>query len=177
MAIHWWHTDRLVEELARDGVTEHESLWYAILSALIAIQSLYYAYWFGGDRGWPLFMEFLAVCTISAIGLFECFKANGGTAGSHFLKRLWCLGVPLGLKLAIASAVFGQLIYFGFPWLTGSGLFREPHFVYQMASLFIAGGFTVIFYWRMAFHLARIAARERSNPLMQPTGQERPAAD
>src|SRR5678815_6119352 len=131
MAIHWWHTHKLVEDLAHDAVSERQSLWYAMLSVIIACQTLYYAYWFGGDRGWLLFMEFGAVCVISIIGLHECFKSNGGADGSDFLKRLFCLGVPVGLKLAIASALVGQVIYFGFPRFATTGLFRDPYFVYQ----------------------------------------------
>lgn len=177
MALHWWHTNKLVEALSADSVTEPESLWYAMLSAVIASQTLYYAYWFGGERGWLLLLEFGAVCVISLIGLHECFKSNGGANGAHFLKRLFCLGAPVGLKLAIASALVGQVIYFGFPWLASGGTFRNPYFVYQLASFFIAGAFTVLYYWRIAYHMARIARTERSDTLMRPTGQERPAAD
>ncbi len=148
-----------------------------MFSAVIATEALYYAYWFGSERGWLLLLELVAVCVISLIGLHECFKSNGGAGGSHFLKRLFCLGVPVGLKLAIASAVVGQIIYFGFPRLASGGTFRNPYFVYQLASFFIAGAFTVVYYWRIAYHMAHIAKTERSNNLMQPTGQERPAAD
>jgi hypothetical protein len=167
MAIHWWHTHKLVEELAEERVTEQQSLWYAMWSVVIAVQTLYYAYWFGGDRGWLLFIEFGAVCVISLIGLHECFKSNGGVDGLHFLKRLFCLGVPVGLKLAIASALVGQLVYFGFPRFATAGLFRDPYFVYQLVSFFIAGSFTVVYYWRIAYHMARMARRERSNTAVQ----------
>jgi hypothetical protein len=167
MATHWWHTHRLVEDLAQDRVTERESLRYAMWSVVIAVQTLYYAYWFGGDRGWLFFIEFGAVCVICLIGLHECFKSNGGTEGAQFLKRLFCLGVPVGLKLAIASAVVGQIVYFGFPRFATPGLFRDPYFVYQLASFFMAGSFTVVYYWRIAYHMAHIARTERSNTVAQ----------
>jgi len=167
MAIHWWDTNTLAEELRRGEITEQQSLLYAIFSAVIATAGLYYAYWFGGDRGWPLFLEFAAVCAISVIGLYECFKANGGNAGSHFLSRLWCLGVPLGLKLAIAGVMLGQAISFIAPRLTLGLLFRDPYFVYQLLSLFVAGAMTVVYYWRMAFHLARVARTADSDLVAQ----------
>ena len=177
MAIHWWRTHRLVEDLAHDAVTEQQSLWYAIISTVTATLTLYYAYWFGAERGWLLFMELGVVCVISIIGLHECFKSNGGIDGSDFLKRLFCLGTPVGLKLAIASTLVGQVIYFGLPRLAAGGLFRDPHFVYELVSFSIAGAFAMTYYWRIAYHLARLARAERSNPLTQPTGEERPAAD
>jgi len=177
MAIHWWRTDRLVQELANGGVSETQSLWYAVISSVIYFEAMYYATWFGGYRSWLLLVEFVAVCVIAVLGLQECFKANGGATGSNFLKRFFCLGVPVGLKLAIASAVVGQLIYFGFPRVVTQESFRNPYFVWQLFSFFIAGVFTVVYYWRIAYHMKRIAKVERSNPLMQPTGRERPAAD
>ena len=177
MAIHWWQTEKLVQELASDGVSEQQSLRYAMLSAILVTTPLYYAYWFGGERGWLLFLEYAAVCVISLIGLHECFKANGASSGKHFLKRIYCLAVPVGLKLLIASIVVGQILYYGMPRIVTSTNFRNPHFVDQLATFFIVGVFAVFFYWRIAYHLGRVAQPERSNPLMQPTGKERTAAD
>lgn len=177
MAIHWFQTDKLVQALARDAVSEVQSLWYAIVSNVIVFGTMYYSTWAGGQRNWLLLIELVAVCAIAVIGLQECFKANGGSGGSHFLKRLYCLGVPVGLKLTIASIVVGQVIYFGAPRVITPELFRDPYFVYQLVSFFVAGIFTVCYFWRIAYHMERILKVERSNPLMQPTGQERPAAD
>src|SRR5260221_42582 len=160
MPIHWWQTHELVDDLAHGRVTEQQSVWYAMFSAVIGTEVLYYAYWFGGERGWLLFLEFGAVCVISIIGLHECFKANGGATGSHFLKRLFCLGVPVGIKLAIASALVGQLMYFGFPRLAMAGVFSRTHFFFRLASFFIAGTFTVIYYWRIVYHMSSIAMTE-----------------
>ena len=177
MAIHWWHADKLVQELAEDGVSEKQSLWYAMISAVLYSQTIYYSLWFGGYGSWLLLIEFVSVTVIALIGLHECFKSNGGSSGSHFLKRLYCLGVPVGLKVAIASTVAGQVIYFGFGRVVSQENFRNPYFVYQLLSFFFAGTFTVVYFWRISYHMAGIAKAERSNPSMQPTGQERPAAD
>jgi len=177
MTIHWWRTDKLVEDLALGKVSEVQSLRYAMISALLIAALQYYAYWLGGERGWFLGMEFVAVCVISLIGLGECFKANGGPSGADFLRRMYCLGVPMGLKISLVSIVVGQVMYFGFPRVVTTTSFRNPYFVYELAVFFVMGVLTVSYYWRIAYHLGRIASAERSNPLMQPTGQERPAAD
>ena len=170
MSIHWWRTDLLVEELARGGVSEQQSLWYVVINTLIVVEATYYATWFGGYRSWMLLIEFVAVCVITVIGLQECFKANGGSNGSHFLRRFICLGVPIGLKLAIASTAIGQIVYFAFPFIVTHESFRNTYFVYQLFSFFIVGVFAVTYYWRIAYHMERIANAERSNPFMQPTG-------
>lgn len=177
MTIHWWRTERLVEELARDGVSESQSLWYAAISTVIYYEAIYYAVWYGGHPSWLLLAEFLAICIVAVVGLQECFKANGGSQGSHFLKRLYCLGAPIGLKIAIVSTVFGQLMYFCFPLVVTTTSFRNPFFVYQLACFFVSGMFAFIYFWLIAYHMGRIAKGERSNSLMQPTGRERPVAD
>jgi hypothetical protein len=55
------------------------------------------------------------------------------------------------------------LAYFGFPRVITQVNFRDPYFVYQLFSLFVAGAFTVLYYWRIAFHLSRVTKLERSN--------------
>jgi hypothetical protein len=177
MAIQWWVTNKLVQELASGNVSEDQSLRYAMLSAVLATASLYYAYWVGADRTGLLLMEFAVVCAISLIGLYECFKANGRSNGSEFLKRLFCLGVPVGLKVFLVALLVSQLLYVGLPRIATSATFRNPYFVFELATFFSMGALTACYYWRIAHHMARIAKWERSNNSMQPTGQQRPAAD
>jgi hypothetical protein len=177
MAIHWWNTDKLVRELTHNQLSEDQSLRYAMISAILLTASLYYSYWVGAERDWLLLIEFGAVCVISLIGLQECFKANGGSNGSDFLKRLFCLGVPVGIKFWVAGIVAAQVFYYVAPRIATSATFRDPYFVYRLATLSFVSLFTICYYWRIAYHMARIARLQRSNNLMQPTGQERPAAD
>ena len=176
MAIHWWNTDKLVAELTLNHLGEDQSLRYAMVSAALILGSLYYSYWFGAERDWLLLLEFVAVCIISLVGLHECFKANGGSNGSDFLKRLFCLGVPVGIKFWLVGIVAAQVFYYVVPRIANSASFRDPYFVYRLATLSFVSVFTVCYYWRIAYHMARIARPKRSNNLMQPIGQERPAA-
>ena len=162
MAIHWWRTDKLAEELTNDGVSEPQSFWYAVISTIMVVVATYYATWFGGYQSWLLLVEFAAVCVITVLGLQECYKANGGASGSHFLKRFICLGVPVGIKLFIASLVIGQVAYFAFPLVVTQETFRSPFFVYQLFSFFIVGMFAVIYYWRIAHYMEHIAGVERA---------------
>lgn len=169
MAIHWWRSKKLVKDLAEDHVTEQESLWYAMISAVLYFETVYYTNWFGGYRSGTLLLEALVVTVIGLVGLSECYKANGGATGSHFLKRLYCLGTPVGIKIALASIILGQINYFVFPRVVTQTEFRDPLFVFQLMSLFITGVFTVLYYWSIAAHMARINSLQRSNSGVQAT--------
>lgn len=157
MRIHWWRTEALVQELGDGQVGERESLVYAMLSALLYFQAVYYAIWFGGTQSAMVIAEFLAVTLIAFAGLYECFKANGGAAGHEYLKRLYCLGVPVGIKVSLATVALGQAIAFGFAHVVRPQDLRDPAFAYQLLSFFFAGAFTVLYYWRVARHMRDIA--------------------
>jgi len=163
MTIHWWNTDKLVERLVTDSLSESESLRYAMVAAALYTQAMYWATWFGGYQSWLLLYEFAAVTAVALIGVSECFKANDGSLGSDFLKRLAVLGVPVGIKVMLASIVLGQVLYFGFPYVVTPTTFRDPVFVYQLASFVFGMAFMAAFYWRIAFHLRRIVRMKRSN--------------
>ena len=164
MAIHWWNTDELVDRLAAGGVSESESLRYAMINAVLYSQAIYYAIWVGGYRGWLLLYEFLAVIAIALIGLTECYKANGGPNGAEFLKRLSVIAVPVGIKLAVASVVLGLVGYWGFGYVVTPTTFRNPAFVWELYAFAFAAVFMFVFYWRIAVHLAAVVRIQRSKP-------------
>ncbi len=157
MTVHWWNTGNLAGELALDTVSEAQCLAYAMINVMLITISLYYAYWFGTQRGWMLFIEFAIVCVVALIGLNECFKANGGSGGADFLKRLVCLGVPVGLKFAVIGIVAAQLFYFGMPRIAASAGLRNSDFAYELGTLALVSALTAGYYWRLARHMARIA--------------------
>lgn len=158
MTLHWWRTDALASDLAEGRVGERESLFYAMISAGLYFQAVYYGIWFGGTQSWMVIGEFTAVTLIAFAGLYECYKANGGGTGADYLKRLYCLGVPVGIKVSLATVVLGQAIAFGFPRVVRPGDFRDPYFAYQLLSFLFAGAFTILYYWRISHHMRGVAA-------------------
>ena len=107
--------------------------------------------------------EFLAVTLIAFAGLYECFKANGAAAGADFLKRLACLGVPVGIKVSLATVLLGQAIGLGFARIARAQGLRDPVLVYPLLSFFFAGAFTVVYYWRVAHHMRRLSRLARQH--------------
>lgn len=167
MTIHWWNTDKVVEKLADDRVSEDEAVRYAMIGAVLYSQGMYFALWLGGYRGWFLIYEFLVVTIIALVGVVECFKANGGAQGVDFLKRLSVISVPIGIKVTLVGTVLAQIGYFGFPYIITPLSFRNPAFVYDLYSFVFASAVMFIYYWRIATHLSCVSRRERSNPAVQ----------
>ncbi len=167
MTIHWWDTDKVVARLAEGRVSEREAARYAMLSAVQYTLATYLATWYGGYRSWLLIYEFLVVTLIALAGVRECFKANGGSQGVDFLKRLSVISVPVGIRVLLASIALGQISYFGFPYVVTPVTFRDPVFVYQLYSFAFACAFMSIYYWRITTHFSRLVPRGRSNPTVQ----------
>jgi len=68
----------------------------------------------------------------------------------------------VGVKLALASIVFGQMNYFVFPHIVDQATFRNPFFVFQLMSLVVNAVFTILYYWSIAGHMSRITKMRRS---------------
>ena len=163
MTIHWWDTDKAVEELAEGNVSEQDALYYAMIGALMYTQASYYCTWFGGSQSWLLIYECIVVAIISVVGVNECFKANGGAQGADFLKRLSIISVPVGIKVGVAGIFVGQAAYFGFPYIVTTENFRDPGRAYHLFGFVQGTAFMFIFYWRMTTHFSRLRRRQQAN--------------
>jgi len=157
MTVHWWRTEKLVDDLIADRVTELQTMWYAIAGGALYTQAVYYAMWFGGYRTWMLLYELAVVMTIAVIGVRECFKANGASAGRDFLKRLCCISVPVGIKIAIVSLLAYQVLYYGFPRVVTHEVVRDPASVYPLAVFALNVTIAVLYYWRIYVHLTQVS--------------------
>ena len=170
MAMHWWRTDRLVVQLADNTLAEHDALRYMLLSAGLYEFALYSSSWFGNWRGWQLLVEFGVALLISLVGIHECYKANAGASGRQFIGRFSALAIPVGLKLALASLVIGFFLSYTSGYVINESTFRNPRFVHEVLAFVLGITFTFVFYWRVAYHLARVVQRDRSNPSLHLTG-------
>lgn len=167
MAFHFWNTAAVVSDLAQGRITEADTAKYAVASGVLLSWIVYCATWIGGFRSWALIFEFCVVIAITAFGTYECFKANGGASGSHFLRNFWCVGWPVNLKVTLLGVAIGNAMYFGFPVWVGA-TFRNPAFVYTVVGFFVTTSLAMAFYWRVAVHLAALAVQTRSNSALDP---------
>ena len=143
---------------------ERDALNYMLISAVQYQAAFYLAAWYGNWRGWQLLAELVIVLVMSIIGVRECFKANGGLAGRHFILRYCALGVPIGLKLAIASVLLGLVLNYGGDAVINATTFRNPILVHQYLAFVLALLFTFLYYWRVAFHLEKLRSLEEGMP-------------
>jgi hypothetical protein len=102
-----------------------------------------------GYRSWLLLYEFIVVTIISVVGLAECFKAMA-VRTVLIPQRLSVIGVPIGIKVALAAIVLGQASYVGFGYIVTPTTVRNPTFVYELYSFAFAAAFMFVFYWRIA---------------------------
>lgn len=162
MALHWWHTERLQSDLANDTLSEPDSLKYMLLAAALLVYGSYINLWFGAYRDWGFFFEALIALAIGLIGTHECFKANGGADGRAFILRFSAVAVPVGLKVALFSTLVSQGVYYGFAYVVTPSAFRDPEFVYRLISFILPLAWAFIYYWRIAYHIAKIRSADGS---------------
>ena len=165
MPLHFWRTERLVQDLAANRVSERTGAQYMMLSAVLYVQANYSALWFGAYRDWVFFLELLVVLVVSLVGVNECYKANGGSEGTQFVSRYCSLAVPIGVKIAVLGVVLGHGFYLASPYLLGGGAFRDPALIYRYVSLLMPVAFTSIYFWRVAHHIGKVREITRASVL------------
>ena len=96
---------------------------------------------------------FLAV---TLLGLWGCYRANGGAAGRGIVERFMCIGVPVGIRV---YGVYYVLYYGAYLVFRPSSGEASPHsFVlsqwWPVTTAFIA---MVVFYWTLSRYIRRAA--------------------
>jgi hypothetical protein len=184
------NTRKLVEDLAANRVSPLDKVYYLlvgwVLYSAIGYSTLTFA---NVGRHWLGLFEFFMITVVAVLGMQRCYEVSGGDQNHHFVVDFTCLLVPLTIKVWVV--VWGLYWLFAWPYNAIVG----PDAVYSteesartafflsrhagwLATLAAAIGCQVGLFWRMRVHMSALTElREPSNPLMQPTGQERPAAD
>jgi len=188
--MHVLNTRRLVEDLAANRVSNLYKAYYLlagwVLYSAIGYSTLTFA---NNGRHWLGLFEFFMITIVAVLGMQRCYEASGGDEDAHFVIDFICLLLPLTIKIWVV--VWGLYWIFAWPYNAMVG----PDAVYSteetartafflsrhagwLATLAAVIGCQVALFWRMRVNMTTLAEmRETSNPSMQPTGQERPAAD
>ena len=108
----WWDAARLARDLRAERVTAREQLHYLLatlgLQTLVGRASLLAAVLPGGGGARVAFWPLLAFAAAAA-GFVACFRANARGDGRAFLERVFCLGVPVGLRVLAGYVALGGL--------------------------------------------------------------------
>jgi hypothetical protein len=96
---------------------------------------------------------FLAV---ALLGLWSCYRANGGANGRAIVERFICLGVPVGIWLygGYYLLYYGSYLLFR-PSVAGAG----PHLSSRLNGWSVATSFMamVVYYWILSRYIRRSA--------------------
>ena len=107
---------------------------------------------------------------VGFLGLWSCYRANGGAAGRGIVERFMCIGVPVGIRV---YGVYYLLYYCAYlVFRPGSGEAARHSFVlsqwWPVTTAFLA---MVFFYWTLSRYIRRSAGlgehasmAEASNP-------------
>jgi hypothetical protein len=186
--MHVLSTRRLLEDLARGRVSQRDKAYYLLVGWLLYVVIGYSTLVFANQgRTWLGLLEAFMIVVIAVLGIQSCYEASGGDNNKHFVVDFTCLLVPLTIKVYVAVWGTYWLFAWGYHAMHGA-TFESERSAYMVAFLSRhAGWFMTLIavlvtqaalFLRMRVHMAALAdLRETSNPLMQPTGQERPAAD
>lgn len=156
MTVHFWNTNALATKLASGEVKERDAYVYYVANTVTWTVLNYYAVAMGASIGWLFVYEIMVVLVITVFGLAQCYQANGGASGKHFVLRATCLTLPIALKIGVASIALGWVNYFVFPRVVESTSFRDPGHVWDLVTFVWAPVFTALLFWRLWHHLSAI---------------------
>lgn len=103
--IYWWNASKLAQELRDGRVNEKERLKY-YLATLIALNMAVQLFVFQGSA-FTIEAVISAAVALSAavIGTILCHKANRSGDNTDFIARMICLGLPIGIQIAVGVSV------------------------------------------------------------------------
>ena len=156
MSFHPFSVNRTREALNSSSISQSDELHYWIFSSVIWLFYIYHASWVGMQRDWFVLYDVAMALAILWIGAREAFKSNGGVSGTDFLRRIYLLGVPLGVAVLVASQLLYWVSWFVFPLIFTHQSFRNPQVAWQILGFVIFHGIKIWFWWRICFHLRNL---------------------
>lgn len=141
---------RLTADLARRPLSAPDTAKYlAAQGALLSI--LFIPTPAEAPADWP----FLAYPLLALLGVYYCYRCNGGPVGERFAERYLAVGWVVGVRVVLVTiaTVIPCIVGLAFT-STGLNWFEDAR-VWFVVDLGVLGLITLV-YWRMGVHLARI---------------------
>jgi hypothetical protein len=150
-----WKTKKLIEELARDALSEREKVTYFVFTAVLWTASSLIR----NPRPWTIFdnIQLLSIA-ITIFGYVMCFRVNKAGDGRCFVERAVIISVPLTFQVFVAALCVRLLARAVFP-----GWVKSPIFSPIFANLI-----TGYFFWRLWRHFILLSEVIRQRPASHP---------
>lgn len=159
-----WNIGKLAKDLAKNEVTEKNGMCYFLTSTLLILFQTYYALWWGVERNWLFYFELVVLSVMVIFGCIEAFKINGGNEGCNFVLKAICLSVPVGVRVAIFSILFGELLYLNAQSIFSVSTFANPLQAFTIVSYAGFVGFSILYWWLLYDGFRQIRTIENANP-------------
>ena len=152
----------LAKELGQNQVTEKTGMMYFLVSSLLILFATYYALWWGVERDWLFYIEFLVLTLITIVGCLKAFDANGANEGVAFVERAVCLSVPAGVRVNLLSIFFGLILYFSGQSIFDYASFSDPLRAYTIVSYTGFVAFSIYFWWLLVYGFRVVRQNENT---------------
>lgn len=158
MGIHFFSAKRVAQELRAGLISPNRAFWY--FGAWLVFQEavLGYSIYLMGPPDTLTIIQGIASVAVIAIGLYQCYSANGGNEGRELLVRFGSLALPISVTLQIGYELVYWTMYYAYPVLTQGLSDADYQTVWHRAFVVAWVGLMVIWYWRMAFWLRFVSA-------------------
>jgi len=150
-----WNTKKLVEELARDALSEREKVTYFVFTAALWTASSLMR----NPKPWTRFdnIQLLSIA-ITILGYVMCFRLNQAGDGRCFVERAVIISVPLTFRVFFAAVCVRIFARAMFP-----NCVKSPVFSPVFANLI-----TGYFFWRLWRNFYLLSDHIRLRPGLYP---------
>jgi len=168
--MHLWATKKLAEEIAAGHVSVREKIAYYVFAQIFYVAIGYAAGYASFQMSWLYVYEAAVVAVVTFAGARKVVVSYPRPIDSEFFEQTYLLSVPLMVKTTLASWV----AIWGGSWLLSIVLPHLPepetaesarilaYWVGRLWQLFpfvVAVIIAVVFWYRLAFHVAHVASR------------------
>jgi hypothetical protein len=145
----WWDVRQLTQELVDQRVTPKQEFWY-FLFWIVAVSPAFLSLGQEPSDSLMSLVRFVASMIVILAGMSLCRQANNTGDARDFLRRVVCLGAPVGVRVFLIVVFPGMTLLRGLE--TVSGYSFEIYFWVIIQAVY----FWRLHYWMCAVSVGRM---------------------
>jgi hypothetical protein len=167
--LHLWATSKLANEIAVGQVSARDKMHYYVFSAVFLVAIGYAVDWSPADRSLFHLYEAVVVCIVTFAGALRVVSSYAKPIDGAFFEMSYLLSIPLVIKTTGAAWV----AIYAADWLwsmllphisaesaeSARAISYWLHRVRQAYPFLIAVAVTMVFWFRLAHHVAYVVAK------------------